>query len=147
MCLHLHSAGHSRPGGVQRHEGAVHEDRRRLPHRLLGDGQGQLRARRPFPPTHTTGQRQVRRGQHKHPQQFLVTRMLEVKATRECAQSVKYRKSTSKPEARVRKRGSGSIRCQGIFNEVRLTVSLQNLTAVSTLFNCLTVTLKDCLPA
>ncbi len=59
MAPHLRSAGHSRPGGVQCDEGAVYEDRRWLPHRLLCDRQGQLWTRWPIPSTHTTGQRQV----------------------------------------------------------------------------------------
>lgn len=57
---HVRSAGHSRSGGIQRHEGAVHEDRGRFPHRLLRDGQGQFRARRPIPSAHPASQRPVR---------------------------------------------------------------------------------------
>lgn len=40
--LHLHSAGHSWSRRIQCNEGAVHEDRRRIPHCLLCDRQGQL---------------------------------------------------------------------------------------------------------
>lgn len=58
--LHIPSAGHSRPGGVQCNEGAVHEDGRRFPHRVFRHRQGQLRTCRQVPSTHTTGQRQVR---------------------------------------------------------------------------------------
>lgn len=57
--LHLHSAGHSWSGRIQCNEGAVYEDRRRIPHCLLRDGQGQLWACRPISSTHTSSQRQV----------------------------------------------------------------------------------------
>lgn len=59
LSLGVHSAGHSRPGGVQCNEGAVHEDRGRVPHRLLCDRQSQLRARGPLPSAHPPGQRPV----------------------------------------------------------------------------------------
>lgn len=59
VCPCFPSVGHCRSGGVQCHERAVHEDRGRLPHRLLCDRQGQLWTRGPVPSTHTTGQRQV----------------------------------------------------------------------------------------
>lgn len=45
-------------GGVQRLPGTVHAHRGRLPHSLLGHGQGHLRARGPLPPAHPVCQGQ-----------------------------------------------------------------------------------------
>lgn len=59
LCLFCPSSGYSRPGGVQCNAGAVHEDWRWFPHRLLSDRQGQLRARGPVPPADPQGQGQV----------------------------------------------------------------------------------------
>ena len=55
---HLGCSGHGPAGGVQRLSGAVHAHRGRLPHRLLGHGQGHLRARGLLPPAHPARQEQ-----------------------------------------------------------------------------------------
>ncbi|XP_035578907.1 ras-related protein M-Ras isoform X5 [Zalophus californianus] len=55
---HPGRSGHSRAGGVQRHAGAVYAHGGWLPHRLLGHGQGQLRACGPLPPAHPARQGQ-----------------------------------------------------------------------------------------
>lgn len=59
LCLFCPSSGYCRPRGVQCNAGAVHEDWRWFPDRLLSDRQGQLRARGPVPPADPQSQGQV----------------------------------------------------------------------------------------
>lgn len=55
---HLGRSGHGPTGGVQHLPGAVHAHGGRLPHRLLGHGQGHLRAHGLLPPAHPARQGQ-----------------------------------------------------------------------------------------
>ena len=56
--------GHGRTGGVQRHEGAVHEVGRRLPARLFPDGSSFIRRNFQLSQTNPEGQRQGRISNH-----------------------------------------------------------------------------------
>lgn len=59
LCVLCPSSGYRRPRGVQCNAGAVHEDWRWFPYRLLSDRQGQLRARGQVPPADPQSQGQV----------------------------------------------------------------------------------------